>query len=174
MLLSALSFLVVAQSSSEVPEGLMNNPVFHQNTRGLKHTMDELLCMLDTCDLSPHIICLSEHFLVDHKLLMIKPNNYYLASRFSCQSYSGGGICMYINTYVESSMIDLSQYCIEKVIEVCAAQINIRNHFIILLCIYRFSSGDFGEFVVQLDLILKYLYKPKVEFIICGDFNVNF
>ena len=28
MLLSALSFLVVAQSSSEVPEGLMNNSVF--------------------------------------------------------------------------------------------------------------------------------------------------
>ena len=27
MLLSALSFLVVAQSSSEVPEGLINNPV---------------------------------------------------------------------------------------------------------------------------------------------------
>jgi len=28
MLLSVLSFLVVAQSSSEVPEGLMNNPVY--------------------------------------------------------------------------------------------------------------------------------------------------
>ena len=28
MLLSAMSVLVVAQSSSEVPEGLMNNPVF--------------------------------------------------------------------------------------------------------------------------------------------------
>jgi len=28
VLLPALSFLVVAQSSSEVPEGLMNNPVF--------------------------------------------------------------------------------------------------------------------------------------------------
>ena len=28
MLLSAVSFLVVAQSSSEIPEGLMNNPVF--------------------------------------------------------------------------------------------------------------------------------------------------
>jgi hypothetical protein len=27
MLLSAVSFLVVAQSSSEVPEGLVNNPV---------------------------------------------------------------------------------------------------------------------------------------------------
>jgi len=28
MLLSAMSVLVVAQSSSEIPEGLMNNPVF--------------------------------------------------------------------------------------------------------------------------------------------------
>ena len=30
MLLSAVSVLVVAQSSSEIPEGLMNNPVFLQ------------------------------------------------------------------------------------------------------------------------------------------------
>jgi len=31
MLLSAVSVLVVAQSSSEIPEGLMNNPVFEIN-----------------------------------------------------------------------------------------------------------------------------------------------
>ena len=29
MLLSAVSVLVVAESSSEIPEGLMNNPVFY-------------------------------------------------------------------------------------------------------------------------------------------------
>ena len=29
MLLSAVSVLVVAQSSSEMPEGLMNNPVYY-------------------------------------------------------------------------------------------------------------------------------------------------
>ena len=104
--------------------------IFYQNIRGLKHKIDELMCMLDSCDLNPHIMCLSEHYLVDHKLLMLKPNNYYLASRFSCQSYSGGGVCMYINSYLESNMIDLSQYCIERVIEVWAAQINIGNHFI--------------------------------------------
>ena len=44
--------------------------------------MDELTCMLDSCYLSPHIICKSEHYLIDPNLLMIKPNNYYLASRF--------------------------------------------------------------------------------------------
>ena len=32
MLLSAVSVLVVAQSSSEIPEGLMNNPVDKQIT----------------------------------------------------------------------------------------------------------------------------------------------
>ena len=36
MLLSAVSVLVVAQSSSEIPEGLMNNPVY-QNTAALTH-----------------------------------------------------------------------------------------------------------------------------------------
>ena len=32
MLLSAVSALVVAQSSSEIPEGLMNNPVLLDHT----------------------------------------------------------------------------------------------------------------------------------------------
>ena len=32
MLLSAVSVLVVAQSSSEIPEGLMNNPVHNGDT----------------------------------------------------------------------------------------------------------------------------------------------
>jgi len=40
---------------------------------------------------------------------------------------------MYINSHLESNMIDLVQCCIEKVIEVCAVQINIGNHLIMLL-----------------------------------------
>jgi hypothetical protein len=34
MFLSAVSVLVVVQLSSEVPEGLMNNPVYSCGTRG--------------------------------------------------------------------------------------------------------------------------------------------
>ena len=48
MLLSAVSFLVVAQSSSEIPEGLMNNPVQYKTVitlavflEGLKMTYRE-------------------------------------------------------------------------------------------------------------------------------------
>jgi len=88
--------------------------LFHQNIGGLKHKMDQLTCMLYSCDLSPHIICLWEHYLIDHNLLMIRPNKYYFPSRFSRHSYSGGGVCMYIISNLESNVTDLSQYFIEK------------------------------------------------------------
>jgi hypothetical protein len=57
-------------------------------------------------------------------------------------------------------MTELLQYCTVKVTEVCAAPVNIGNH-LILLCIYRSPRENFGEFAVQLDLILKLLHKPK-------------
>jgi hypothetical protein len=39
---------------------------------------------------------------------------------------------------------------------------------------YRAPSGDINEFLQKLDAILKYLYSPKSEFIICGDININY
>ena len=44
MLLSAVSVLVVAQSSSEIPEGLMNNPVLEGNLQEKKSHMPLLHC----------------------------------------------------------------------------------------------------------------------------------
>jgi hypothetical protein len=110
--------------------------------------------MLASGDLSPHIICLSEHYLCENNLLMIIPNDYYLASKFARQSYTGGGVCMLIKLNMESDAIDLTQYSIEKVIEACAAQIKVGFHSIILLCIYWSPSGYFGKFLEQLHLIL--------------------
>ena len=39
MLLSAVSVFVVAQSSSEIPEGLMNNPVYRITMVELRHVV---------------------------------------------------------------------------------------------------------------------------------------
>ena len=72
--------------------------IFHQNIRGLKHKMDELICMLHSCDLSPHIICLTKYYLKEHNLIMMKPNNYYFASKFESQSHTGGGVYIYFKT----------------------------------------------------------------------------
>ena len=44
MLLSPVSVLVVAQSSSEIPEGLMNNPVYGLRTSRLANRTQKLSC----------------------------------------------------------------------------------------------------------------------------------
>ena len=50
MLLSAVSVLVVAQSSSVIPEGLMNNPVLVCIILLLlRHTMNKFSFSLTTC-----------------------------------------------------------------------------------------------------------------------------
>ena len=43
MLLSAVSVLVVAQSSSEIPEGLMNNPVFYSLSEETVERLEQVL-----------------------------------------------------------------------------------------------------------------------------------
>jgi len=40
--------------------------------------------------------------------------------------------------------------------------------------IYRSPAGNFNLFLNLLDATLKHLYKPKMEFLLCGDLNVNY
>ena len=54
--LSQLSSLKTKQNSQTALH------IFNQNIRGLRHKTDELMCMLDSCDLSSPIICLSERY----------------------------------------------------------------------------------------------------------------
>jgi hypothetical protein len=55
----------------------------------------------------------------------------------------------------------------------CAVQISASIYCIRVICIYRSPSVNFYKFLSQLDL-LTYLHKRMIEFVICGDFNVNF
>ena len=48
MLLSAVSVLVVAQSSSEIPEGLINNPVFCVDKRAAFFDVKQLIRIVTT------------------------------------------------------------------------------------------------------------------------------
>ena len=61
MLLSAMSVLVVAQSSSEIPEGLMNNPVYKSHISSLCRILSDE--SRDACDLEfghPPCVCNNE------------------------------------------------------------------------------------------------------------------
>ena len=47
MLLSAVSVLVVAQSNSEIPEGLMNNPVYVNGRTNVTVTLKKTILHLN-------------------------------------------------------------------------------------------------------------------------------
>jgi exonuclease III len=42
------------------------------------------------------------------------------------------------------------------------------------LAFYRAPIGDSAQFVSKSDCIINYLHKPRPEFIICGDINMDF
>jgi hypothetical protein len=69
---------------------------------------------------------------------------------------------------------DVSQFCIEKIFEVCATRLNLGNYYIIVICIYRSPAGNFFNFLNQLDSTLWYMYNNKMEFFVYGDWNVDF
>ena len=103
---------------------------------------------------------------MEHKLLLINHEKYHLVSNFSPINNTGGGVrmyvCMYVYIYIRSDMIkntvakSISQFCKEKV------------------CIYGSPSSDSDHFLNLCGLTLKYLHTVNTEFVIRGDFNINF
>jgi len=53
-------------------------------------------------------------------------------------------------------------------------QINVSDAHFIVICIYIQPAENFNKFLNFLDAALKHLYKPKMEFLLCGDLNVNY
>ena len=85
-----------------------------------------------------------------------------------------GGGCIFVHEDLEFSPISLDKYCKEKDIEVCAVRLKITPIQLIILAIYRSPSGNFTNFLKNLDSILNTCHSNKVEFVICGDININY
>jgi hypothetical protein len=59
-------------------------------------------------------------------------------------------------------------------LEICAVELEAEASKLMTLSLYRAPTGEFNQFIKNLDDTLKYLYKPKAEFLICGDINTNY
>ena len=58
--------------------------------------------------------------------------------------------------------------------EICAVELQTKSPKLIILSSYRVPTGDFNQFIKNLDDALKYLYKPKVELLTFGDINTDY
>ena len=83
-------------------------------------------------------------------------------------------MCIFVHKDLNANKIDMLHNCVEKDLEICAIDLETAASKLIILSLYRSPTGDFNRFIKNLDETLKSLYKPKTEFIICGDININY
>jgi hypothetical protein len=83
-------------------------------------------------------------------------------------------VSIFVENNVIFSQIELMRFCKEQDVECCAVQLDTKLSTLCFLAIYRAPTGDFETFLNKLDSIMNYLYKPKTEFVICGDINIDY
>ena len=67
----------------------------------------------------------TEHCVLKWNLLRNKIKNAYLGPSFSQTIHQGGNTCIFID--LPCIILYISQFCVEKIIELCAVQINVRD-----------------------------------------------
>jgi len=116
-----------------------NFKILHQNIHGLLNKTDELLIPLS--EISPQVICLTEHHLRLNELNNINFSPYMLGAHFCRQLYKQGGTAIFVLNNIQFHTIDLGHFNKDKDLEVCALRISLIKENIIIICIYRSPTG---------------------------------
>jgi hypothetical protein len=143
--------------------------IYHHNIRGLT---DELLSQW--VSQSPHIFCLTEHHLNKAEITRTSINNYNLGAHYCTKSMKNGGVGIFVNQSLQYAPIDLEEFCIDKIIEVCAIKLYHSTDNICILTVYRAPTGHFLHFLNSLEAILNRIHTRSIEIILCGDINIKY
>jgi hypothetical protein len=135
------------------PGKLVPLTVYHQNIRGLRGKELEILGQL--YPISPHSLCLSEHHMNNLELQQTFLECYNLGDSHCRSLYEKGGVCILVHEKLKFSRIDLTEFCKDKDLEVCAVKVYLNSRRICIIAIYRAPSGNFDFFITKLDTILK-------------------
>jgi exonuclease III/uncharacterized protein YutD len=146
--------------------------IFHQNIRGLFNKTEELVISWSTE--APHILCLSEHHLLNQEINNTWIQNYNLGASYCRKNRKGGGVGIFIQKNLAYLKIELDEFCNDLDMEVCAVQLHFSEITFYILCIYRPPSGNFSYFLSSLESVLNQLFSNSNNIIICGDININY
>jgi exonuclease III len=101
-------------------------------------------------------------------------DNYKLGDRYCRTMYEMGGVCIYVQESLNFLRLGLEKYCQDKSFEVCAIKTHFDTKSVYIIAIYRAPSGNFDPFISKLDTVLRKLYTATLEYIICGDINIDY
>jgi exonuclease III len=144
---------------------------FTKTLEALSYKTDESL--VSSPKNSPHTVCLTEHHLDTSEIHTIVLAKYRLGSKFCRSTFKNGGACIFTHKSIQSSNINLNEFCKEKDLEMYAVKLHLPSHEIRIITIYRSPSRNFQYFIDNLEKVLSKIYTNTNE-IICGDININY
>ena len=115
--------------------------IFHQNICGLRIKTDELKSSIYPN--FPHILCFSQHHLKNFELDQINVDGYNLGATYFRQIVKIGGVCIFVRNNLNYKNIDLSAYCKDQDIEVCALNLKLTFSNLRIMTVYRAPTGNF-------------------------------
>jgi hypothetical protein len=124
---------------------------------GLNNDCDELITSFKSNNIFPHLICFSKHYIHKQNLSYIRIKNYYLGASFAPSTCQGEGVCLFVRADLPYIALDVSQFCVQKFIQICLLKINIREVHFIVLGLYRTPLGKFKQFLNVLRAILRHI-----------------
>lgn len=96
----------------------------------------------------------------------------HLVSAFYHRNLRNGGVAVITSTKIKTKVIDLNVHCVELDLELVAVEIV--DHSIIVVAVYRSPATDFIKFIELFDDCLDYLLRLKVKkILLVGDYNVH-
>ena len=113
--------------------------IYHQNIRNLRNKTQELLSPLHPY--LPHVISLTEHHRYTQEVGYVNMENYTIGAQFCRSDYQRGGVIIYVHSGLNFANIDLSAYCKEKIIEVCAVKVKTTSQSLCIITVYRPPTG---------------------------------
>jgi hypothetical protein len=97
---------------------------------------------------------------------------YKIGTKFCRHQYKNGGVCKFVHESIDFDSISTHHIC--KDLEICAGKLNLPKIKIVIITIYRSPIGNYNYFLRKLDSLLNLLYTKEMEFIICGDMNIDY
>jgi len=120
------------------------------------------------------VVCLTEHHLRDQGMENLSMTHYTRGAKFCRKNLKQGGTSIFVHESLAFNNTDLQKSYIEQDIETCAIKIKLLASYIYVISIYRSPTGNFANFIKEIDAILNKLYKPSIKIMISGNINVNY
>ena len=145
--------------------------ILHHNVRSFQRNYDELSALLDSSNLKPQVLVLSETWFTELSVVKLQCFRDYHSYRVNRR---GGGLSIYVRESLKSSLI--SDMCsVQEEIEVCTMKIQVNSTTdYIIVGIYRPpDKAELPDFLAILTDRIISNFRPSQPVVIIGDLNID-